>query len=73
MYVCLCHGFTDSHVRRVAGEGCRSVSSVYRSIGVRPQCGTCVPVVREILAGCDTDGNGGEGRTFGASYTVSRS
>ncbi len=55
MYVCLCNGFTDRQVRSVAGEGC-STASVYRSLGVRPQCGKCVPVVRDILRGTEAAG-----------------
>jgi bacterioferritin-associated ferredoxin len=55
MYVCLCNGFTDKQVR-AAGSGC-SVAGVYRSLGVQPRCGKCVPMVREILQ----EGQGGRG------------
>ncbi|WP_298721425.1 (2Fe-2S)-binding protein [uncultured Ferrovibrio sp.] len=49
MYVCLCHGFTDGDVRNAIAGGCRSVSSVYRHLADRPQCGKCVPEVRGLL------------------------
>jgi bacterioferritin-associated ferredoxin len=49
MYVCLCNGFTDKQVRALAPAADGSAASVYRSLGVRPKCGKCVPVVREIL------------------------
>lgn len=49
MYVCLCNGLTDRQVRRTAtATGC-SAAGVYRLLGVRPQCGKCLPMVREIL------------------------
>ena len=49
MYVCLCNGFTDGEVRS-AGASCEaSVADVYRSLGVRPKCGKCVPMVRDIV------------------------
>jgi bacterioferritin-associated ferredoxin len=47
MYICLCNGFTDKQVRAVCGAG-DSAASVYRSLGVRPKCGKCVPLVRQI-------------------------
>jgi bacterioferritin-associated ferredoxin len=59
MYVCLCHGFTDRQVRRIAARAEGSTACVYRALGVRPQCGKCVPMVREIVRGvaaAPTDG-----------------
>lgn len=50
MYVCICHGFTDSQVRDLTAQGCRSLSQVYRRLsGEPPQCGKCVPYVRDML------------------------
>ncbi len=49
MYVCLCNAITDRDFRAHAEcEGC-TVSAVYRSLGKKPQCGKCVPFVREVL------------------------
>ena len=48
MFVCLCNGLTDRDVRDSAEAGC-SVAMVYRSLGCQPQCGKCVPVVRDML------------------------
>jgi bacterioferritin-associated ferredoxin len=60
MYVCLCHGFTERQVRAIATGTKGSTARVYRALGVRPQCGKCVPMVREILRGvagaASTDG-----------------
>jgi bacterioferritin-associated ferredoxin len=49
MYVCLCNGFTDRQVRAVCPAAGGSTAEVYRSLGVRPQCGKCVPFVRELV------------------------
>ncbi|HTZ79224.1 MAG TPA: (2Fe-2S)-binding protein [Stellaceae bacterium] len=49
MYVCLCNGLTDRQVRGAAGSAKCSPAGVYRALGVRPQCGKCVPLMREIL------------------------
>lgn len=49
MYVCLCNAITDRDFRAHAEcDGC-TVSAVYRSLGAKPQCGKCVPLVREML------------------------
>ena len=50
MYVCVCNAIRDHEVRTqaAAAEGC-TVSMVYRSLGVKPKCGKCVPLVREFL------------------------
>jgi len=49
MYVCLCNGLTDRQVRGAAGTSGCTAAGVYRSLGVRPQCGKCLPLMREIL------------------------
>lgn len=50
MYVCLCHGFTDTQVKRAVAEGRRSVSDIYAALGGKPRCGRCVDEVRAIAA-----------------------
>jgi len=49
MYICLCNGFTDGKVRMVARDGECSVAEVYRALGCKPQCGKCVPYVRDLI------------------------
>jgi bacterioferritin-associated ferredoxin len=58
MYVCLCNGFTDRQVRGIATKAQGSAARVYRALDVRPQCGKCVPMVREILRGVSTGAPG---------------
>lgn len=50
MYVCLCHALTDRDIDACCGgDDGGTVSSVYRALGLRPQCGKCVPMVRQIV------------------------
>jgi len=49
MYICLCNALTDRDVRAHSADGNCSVAMVYRSLGCEPQCGKCVPFVRQML------------------------
>jgi bacterioferritin-associated ferredoxin len=49
MYVCLCNALTDRDLLRHTATGTSSVSMVYSACGCRPQCGKCVPFVRQML------------------------
>ena len=60
MYICLCNGLTDRDVRANCESGC-SVSMVYQALGCQPQCGKCVPLVRQMLreGGASAEGDAG--------------
>jgi bacterioferritin-associated ferredoxin len=47
MYICICNAISDRSVR---GCSANSVADVFRSHGARPQCGQCVPHLRQLLA-----------------------
>jgi bacterioferritin-associated ferredoxin len=49
MYVCLCNAITDRDVRAQAQGECSTVSAIYRSLGTKPKCGKCVPLVRQLM------------------------
>jgi len=49
MYVCICNAFTERHVRQVLDQGARSPAGVFRARGCAPQCGKCVPTLRQIV------------------------
>lgn len=59
MYVCLCNALTDRDLRPHTACGGTSVAMVYRACGCEPQCGKCVPLVRQMLR------ESGEGATAG--------
>ncbi|MFC3606462.1 bacterioferritin-associated ferredoxin [Stutzerimonas tarimensis] len=54
MYVCLCRGVTDGHIREAISAGCCSYRDVRNVLGVATQCGKCAcqakGVVRETLS-----------------------
>ena len=59
MYVCLCNAITDRDFRAHAADESCTVATVYRSLGTKPKCGKCVPLVRELL---DAEANSVESR-----------
>ncbi len=48
MYVCVCNGLTTRQIRDAAAT-CSSTGGVYRSLGVAPQCGKCIPTIRAAI------------------------
>lgn len=49
MYVCLCQGVTDSHIRDAIYEGCCSYRDVRESLGVGSQCGKCACLAKQVV------------------------
>ena len=49
MYVCLCKGITDTHIRAAVEEGASSLREVHASAGVARQRGKCGIMAREIV------------------------
>ncbi|MDR1074962.1 MAG: bacterioferritin-associated ferredoxin [Xanthomonadaceae bacterium] len=50
MYVCICNGVTDKHIRTAAGEGCRSVAELTMRTGCGSNCGSCLEYAASMLA-----------------------
>jgi bacterioferritin-associated ferredoxin len=48
MYVCVCNAITDRDARAEAKVE-RTVAMIYRALGVKPQCGKCAPLLRQVL------------------------
>jgi bacterioferritin-associated ferredoxin len=49
MYLCVCNAVTDRAARAQLKNDCLTVATVYRALGVKPKCGKCVPLVRQLL------------------------
>lgn len=49
MYVCICNAFTEKKVKGLLDQGVRSAAQVYAGLGCAPQCGKCVPYVRDMI------------------------
>ena len=49
MYVCICTGVTEQQVRDAAEAGCRTVGEMTMRTGAGANCGSCLPLVDELL------------------------
>lgn len=50
MYICLCNSLREKDMAAAIESGAQCVSEIYKHHGCAPQCGKCVPYVREIYA-----------------------
>ncbi len=50
MYVCICHGIRDKDVRSAVCEGEISLHGVYKKLGCKPRCGSCLPAMADAVA-----------------------
>ena len=48
MYVCLCKGITDKHIRDAVDDGAQSFREVRRNLELASQCGKCGALARSI-------------------------
>lgn len=67
VYICLCHGFTDTQVKRAVAEGRRSMRDVYAALGGKPRCGKCVSEVRALVAPAPPGGSAATGTSVPAA------
>jgi bacterioferritin-associated ferredoxin len=49
MYVCLCQGISEKHLRQAILDGARSFEKLQSRTGVATCCGACEPCAREML------------------------
>jgi bacterioferritin-associated ferredoxin len=49
MMVCVCNAIRERDVRQAARGGAMSACQAYRSLGLQPKCGQCVPFARAII------------------------
>lgn len=49
MYVCMCHGVTDSEVKKLVAEGKKTLAELYKSCRAGSDCGTCVCELKKLL------------------------
>jgi bacterioferritin-associated ferredoxin len=49
VYVCICNGVTDHHIREAAASGVRSVAELTMRTGCGAACGTCLETAADIL------------------------
>jgi bacterioferritin-associated ferredoxin len=49
VYICLCHGITDSQIRGCIERGARSLCDLRGELGVATQCGSCAEQASQML------------------------
>lgn len=49
MFVCLCQGVSEKHVRRAIAEGATTRREVTRACGAGGACGGCHPTIAEMI------------------------
>jgi bacterioferritin-associated ferredoxin len=50
VYVCICNGVTDHHIREAAANGCGTVSELTMRTGCGSTCGSCLDMAAGVLA-----------------------
>ncbi|WP_374693369.1 bacterioferritin-associated ferredoxin [Acidithiobacillus sp. AMEEHan] len=49
MYVCICHGVTESELREAIRDGAHTLRALRERLGVATNCGRCAACARGIL------------------------
>jgi len=55
VYICLCHGVTDSAIREAVSNGVRTFRELSFSTGCGLQCGSCATQARALLTDFQKD------------------
>ena len=50
MYICICHGISDSSIRQALDNGARHYRDVANRLGAGDCCGQCVQDVKDIIS-----------------------
>ena len=50
VYVCLCNGVTDRHIRDAVDKGCSSVGELTMRTGCGANCGSCLDMAADMIA-----------------------
>ncbi len=49
MYVCLCHGITESHIVAAIDGGADCMKQLRRDLGIATECGRCASCAKDCL------------------------
>ncbi len=49
MYICVCHGITDTQIRSCVVEGARTLGELSGELGVATQCGCCAESAAQVM------------------------
>jgi bacterioferritin-associated ferredoxin len=48
--VCICQRLSDRKIRESISGGARTAGAVFRAAGCAPRCGSCLPIVKTMVA-----------------------
>ena len=65
MYVCLCRGVTDNHIRDAIYEGSCSYREERETLGVGTQCGKCACLAKQVVRETLTEVQAGQAAMLG--------
>lgn len=49
MYVCICHGVTDTQIRNAVCAGACTMRQISQELGVNTQCGKCGKCAQKVV------------------------
>ncbi len=49
MYVCICKGITDTHIKALVRDGASDLKSIMKNLGLASQCAKCVKQAKAII------------------------
>ena len=49
MYICICNGIRESDLRAAVNSGTRNTRELFRLMGAKPKCGTCLRHAQAII------------------------
>lgn len=49
MYVCICNGVTDKHIKDLAAQGVSEMAELTMRTGCASQCGSCREMAMDLL------------------------
>lgn len=49
MYICICHGVTDTTIKQTIENGAHTMKSLATELNVGTQCGQCTCCTKKIL------------------------
>lgn len=50
MFVCVCNAIRDREVRAQVNKGASTPGQVFKAEGCRPNCGSCINHMRDVIA-----------------------
>jgi bacterioferritin-associated ferredoxin len=49
VYICVCHGITDTQIRSCVEDGARTLDDLSGELGVATQCGCCAESAAQVM------------------------